>query len=355
MKKRSTPRASSSFARLLVAWYHRHKRDLPWRCTRDPYKIWISEVMLQQTTVATVIPYYRRWFRLFPTLRSLASSPLPKVLKAWEGLGYYHRARHLHAAARLFAEDFGGRVPADPVALRRAPGFGSYTTGAVLSIAYQQPLVIIDANVRRVISRFLGLRKPSGPDLERPIGAFLEKVLPRERPGDFNQALMEFGALICKPSGPLCPSCPIRSGCIAFKKRWQDVIPAQKIKKIEKIRAVVAVIEDAGRLFMQQRPSTGLLAGLWELPGGKIKLGEESAQALGRELREELGISLTKSEHLFSIKHAYTRFQVDLDVQRCTVEPLPGPDKTHKWLKRGQVSTMPMPSATVKALRRLGY
>lgn len=312
--------------------------------------------MLQQTTVATVIPYYRRWFHLFPTLDALASSPLSKVLKAWEGLGYYHRARHLHASARLFSKEHSGKVPADPDVLRSAPGFGPYTTGAVLSIAYQKPCVIIDANVRRVVSRFLGLRQPAGPDLERSIESFLKKALPGKRPGDFNQALMELGALVCKPANALCLSCPVRgAGCVAFKKGWQDLIPTQKIKKIEKVKAVVAVIENEGRLFMQQRAAQGLLAELWELPGGKIEPGEDAASALGRELKEELGVSLKRSKHLFFIRHAYTRFQVDLDVQRCDVEPLPGTDRTHKWLKRVQLLALPMPSATVKIIKRIGF
>ncbi len=311
--------------------------------------------MLQQTTVATVIPYYKRWFHLFPTLEALAAAPLAKVLKAWEGLGYYHRARHLHASARFFAEEHGGRVPSDPDILRRAPGFGAYTTGAVLSIAYQKRLTIIDANVRRVVSRFLGLKGKEGRGLQEAIEAFLQKALPLRRPGDFNQALMELGALVCKPLNPLCPSCPVSLDCLARRKGWQDVIPVQKIKSIEKIRAVVGLIRHQGKLFMQQRSVSGLLAGLWELPGGKIKDNEDAATALRRELKEELGVLTKGSKRLFSIKHAYTRFQVHLDVWRCDVEPMPKTDKTHRWVKKGRTGALPMPSATVKILQRIGF
>ena len=209
----------------LVAWYRRHHRRLPWRETSDPYAIWVSEVMLQQTTVAAVVPYYERWMRLFPDLRSLARAPLRRVLRAWQGLGYYARARNLHRAARLVVRDHGGRVPGDRAALGRLPGFGPYTTAAVLSLAYGRPLPVVDANVRRVLMRLMGLAGEASMRHDARILARLGALIPARAPGLFNQALMELGAVVCRSRNPQCLLCPARERCRAARAGLQEVIP----------------------------------------------------------------------------------------------------------------------------------
>ncbi|MDD5574880.1 MAG: A/G-specific adenine glycosylase, partial [Candidatus Omnitrophica bacterium] len=309
-------------AQPLVFWYERHHRRLPWRATQDPYKIWVSEIMLQQTTVGTVIPYYERWIRRFPSIYRVARASREDILKSWQGLGYYSRARNLHEAAKTIVREYGGCVPDDAALLRKLPGFGPYTTGAVLSIAFGRRLPIIDANVRRVISRLKMFR--GGPAVvDRRIYRFLEEVMPVSDPGIFNQALMELGALVCKPDDPLCPSCPLKGFCRAYALDVQDKFPPRKKQAVQRIEAVVGVIRRGRSVFMQKRPSSGLLADFWELPGGKIKKGEAPKQALARELKEELGVDLAEARHAATVRHAYTRFSVRLSAWECRVKPDP--------------------------------
>ncbi len=343
----------AGFRRHLLRWYDGNKRDLPWRRTKDPYKIWVSEVMLQQTTVATVIGYYGRWLRLFPTVTDLARAPLSKVLKAWEGLGYYQRARNIHRAAKEICRGLGGEIPRDPQQLRRLPGFGPYTTHAVLSIAFDQRLTIVDANVRRVMMRVLARRGVASPDRDKEIAGRLQVLLPRRRVGDFNQALMELGALVCRSASPACLACPVRVHCEAHRQGLQEDIPEVRRKSPEYIEAVCGIIENRGRYFVQRRPSGGLLAGLWEFPGGKIEKGERAFDALRRELKEELGVGLLRATRLTRLRHAYTRFRVDLQAWRCAVRPLPDIDKDHRWVRRGDFQKYPMPSATVRIVEQL--
>ena len=337
----------AGFRRNLLAWYQRHKRALPWRKTRDPYKIWVSEVMLQQTTVAAVIPYYERWLKAFPNLRHLAKAPLKKVLTLWQGLGYYQRAKNLHQAAGVIFRHNAGRLPATQALLQKLPGFGPYTTGAVLSIAFDQRLPIIDANVRRVVMRILALRGAAHTDKDRAIHAFLDKVLPREGCGTFNQALMELGALVCRKT-PQCQLCPVRAFCRAYQQGLQEIIPVPQKRLTKKIRAVAAVIDKKGCYFVQKRPSQGLLADLWEFPGGKVKKNETFEAALRRELQEELNVGLLSARPLASLTHFYTQFQVALHVFFCKVKPEPPQDKTHRWLKLKNFDSYPMPSGSVK-------
>lgn len=308
---------------------------------------------MQQTTVPTAISYYRRWMKLFPDMHSVSAAPLPKILKAWQGLGYYQRARNLHKAAGLMTKYHGGRVPPDAEALRALPGFGPYTTAAVLSIAFGKRAPLIDANVRRVGMRLLALPGEAAAGKDEKIFRFLKRVMPFGRAGDFNQALMELGALVCRSSTPACSLCPVRAVCLACRRNLQDVIPGARRQEIQKIRAVVGVMERRGQVFMQQRPAQGLLAGLWEFPGGKLKKGESFEAALRREFAEELGVRVVSLRHLFSVRHSYTRFRVTLDVWRCDAQPLPREDKTHKWLDPGMVKRYPMPSATIKIFEKL--
>jgi A/G-specific adenine glycosylase len=343
------PRTRSSFAVRLIGWYRVRRRSLPWRRTRDPYKIWVSEIMLQQTTVPAVVPYYERWTKVFPDVQRLARAPLRRVLREWQGLGYYQRARNLHEAARRIVREHRGRIPDDAPTLRRLPGFGPYTTAAVLSLAYGQPLAVVDANVRRVLMRILGIRGAADPAVDRRLRPFLEAALPRTSPGDFNQAMMELGALVCRSRDPQCLACPVRSDCRAARQGVQEIIPTPKKLLVERIEVAVAVIERGGRVLLQERPAGGLLAGLWEFPGGKVEPGETTTAALRREVREELGVEIAGIRRLTTVRHAYTRFAATLHVYRCEIAgPGLAPDRRRRWVTLKEVRRYPLPSGSVK-------
>ena len=340
------------FARPLLRWYARHHRDLPWRRTKDPYAIWVSEVMLQQTTVPAVVPYYERWFDEFPDLRALARAPLRRVLKAWQGLGYYARARNLHRAARSMVAEHGGRVPLDPAVVRRLPGFGPYTTAAVLSLAFGAPLPVVDANVRRVVMRLAGIRGKAGADKDAAVMAFLRRVFPTKRAGTFNQAMMELGALVCRPKSPQCLLCPVVAFCRAYADGVQEVIPSPGRRKSRELEAVVALIERDGRLLVQKRPSTGLLADLWELPGGKREPGESLEEAVVREVREELGVEALRPRHLVTVKHSYTEYRVTLHAFACEISgPVRTGPRLRRWVAPRDLRRYPFPSGTARILK----
>ncbi len=342
-----------SFSQELLSWYDKNKRDLPWRSTKNPYFIWVSEVMLQQTTVNAVIPYYERWVKTYPTIYDLAKAPLQDVLKSWQGLGYYNRAKNLHKAVHKVISDYQGQLPNDTDVVRSLPGFGPYTTASVLSIAYDRPLVIIDANVRRLVMRLLAIKAHADIKQDKVIGNFLNKVLPKRRAGDFNQALMEMGALVCRSKEPLCNVCPLKRSCKAYALGVQEVIPTPKKKIIKDIYAVIAIIKKKDKYFIQKRPASGLLADLWEFPGGKIEDGETKVQALERELKEELNVQLSSFKYLFDLKHFYTQFRVNLSVFSCNLASNPKTDKQKKWVGAKDFCLYPMPSGSTKIIERL--
>ncbi len=305
--------------------------------------------MLQQTTVPAVVPYYERWLEVFPDIGRLARAPLRRVLREWQGLGYYRRAENLHRAARAIVKEHGGRVPSDENVLRSLPGFGPYTTAAVLSLAFRKPVPLVDANVRRVVMRLLGIEGRADPKLDATLLVFLRKVLPPDRPGEFNQGLMELGALVCRSRNPQCLVCPVRSSCRAAREGTQEIIPRPKKLSLEKLEVVVAVIERDGRFLVQQRPSGGLLAGLWEFPGGKVEPGESLTAALRRELREELGVVVRNVRKLTTVRHAYTRFQVTLHAFACDLAgPRLRPGPPRRWLTLRGLRKHPLPSGSVK-------
>jgi A/G-specific adenine glycosylase len=310
--------------------------------------------MLQQTTVRAVLPYYHKWMDLFPDLHSVARAPLQKILRAWQGLGYYGRARNLHQSARIILERHGGIVPDDLEALRRLPGFGSYTAAAVLSIAYGRPIPVIDANVRRVLMRIIRLEGEASPKNDPVIRGRLIEYFPARKGGSFNQALMELGALVCRSRNPQCMLCPVIEFCRAAREGKQEIIPQPKSQKFNKVEAVVAVIRKEGRYLIQKRPSRGLFAGLWEFPGGKIEEGESPRAALRREVREELGAGIRGIKALTTVKHSYTRFQVTLHVFLCEFVREPQMDKRNRrWVSLRAIRRYPLPSGSVKIVRFL--
>jgi len=296
-----------------------HRRDLPWRRTRDPYRILVSEIMLQQTQVRTVLPYYGRFLRAFPSFRALARTPLNRVLKLWEGLGYYSRARNLHALAQEVVRRHGGRLPAEEHALRSLPGIGPYTAGALLSIAFNQDYPLVDGNVQRVLARCAAIRsdlRRSGT--QKRLWKLAAALLPEGRAGDFNQALMELGALVCLPHRPLCGECPVRRNCAAFATNAQACIPFKSPSKPRPHYDIgAAVIRHQRKILITQRPLKGLLGGLWEFPGGKLEKGETLEECVAREIHEELGIQIVVGPKITAVRHAYSHFHITLHAFDC--------------------------------------
>lgn len=314
------PRHVRAFREDLAAWFEAHQRDLPWRKRRpggrrDPYRVWLSEVMLQQTRVEQARPYYERFLASYPTLEALAAADLDEVLLAWEGLGYYARARHFHQAVREVAGRYGGRIPEHPDAFGALPGVGAYTTAAVLSLAFDVPLAAVDGNVVRVLTRVFAIeddvtRAPARRGLQELAAALLDPA----RPGLSNEALMELGARLCTPRRPRCGECPLQSVCLAPARGSQESLPARGPRRaIPHHHVTIGVIGDAqGRVLIQQRPEAGLLGGLWEFPGGKVEAGETPAEACRRELREELGLDVELHRSFPPIRHAYSHFKITL-------------------------------------------
>jgi A/G-specific adenine glycosylase len=305
-----------AFRAALRAWYRRHARALPWRRSRDPYRIWVSEVMLQQTRVAAARPYYARFLRRFPSLRALAAAPPEQVLAAWSGLGYYRRARHLHEAARCVIERHAGSVPRDPEVFGRLPGVGRYTCGAVLSIAFDLPMPVLDGNVARVLARLhaaaVSVREPRHA---RALWALAGSLVPMRAPGEWNQALMELGATVCTPSAPRCGACPIRRWCRAFASgRPEDFPLTSRRRPVERVRRAVALVENRGRVLLARR-SGALLDGLWEPPGVELSQGGSPRQALTAELRR-LGVRARLEAAGRTVRHSITHRAIEVEVWR---------------------------------------
>jgi A/G-specific adenine glycosylase len=304
----------------LLDWYERHRRDLPWRHTRDPYAIWVAEVMLQQTRASTASDYYLRFLKLFPNVRTLAAAPLNDVLKAWEGLGYYARARNLHRAAQQVVAERDGRLPTDPEALMGLPGIGRYTAAAIASIAFGHDAVALDGNLHRVLCRLFAVDDdPGRPNTQRLLERLALAMLPPGRAGDFNQALMDLGATVCTPTSPHCLLCPLVGVCKAKQEGIERVLPIRATRTHRPERDVTAGViwNGNGRLLITQRPLDGMLGGLWEFPGGKRRPGEELSACLEREIMEELAIEIQINELLIRLQHSFTHFHMTLYAFDC--------------------------------------
>jgi len=350
----SEKKENLEFQEKLFHWYQQHQRKLPWRETQDPYKIWISEIMLQQTTVQTVIPYYKKWLKLFPDIQTLSCAPLQKVLKAWEGLGYYQRAKNLHHASKIIMEKYQGTFPDTYPSLKSLPGFGPYTTAAVLSFAFNKSYPVIDGNIRRILMRLKDLRRTADSSVDKFLKPLLNTLFPTQQPSQFNQAFMELGALICRPRNPSCLLCPIQKFCRAFESGTQEIIPKPKKLNLNKIETVLGIIYENNRYLIQKRPSQGLMADLWEFPGGKIVQNETLKQALHREIKEEIGVEVKKERFLTRVTHSYTHFRVTLHAFQCELTgKFHLKPKIHKWVSLQQFQDYPFPSGSVKVIQYL--
>lgn len=308
--------------RSLLTWYRRAKRDLPWRRTRDPYRIWVSEIMLQQTRVETVIPYYERFLRHFPTVRRLASASLGDVLKRWEGLGYYSRARNLHLAAQHIVGALRGQIPRTAEGWRRLPGVGRYTAAAIASIAFNEPVPALDGNIRRVLARLYAVREALGaPETEARLWREAQALLAPRAAGDFNQAMMELGATVCLPRTPRCEACPLAEACRAAMQGIAAALPAKRRRQRAPVRRFAVVAARRGtRLLVARRPPRGLLGGLWGLPTAALTDGESAEAAAARMVREELRVRAVRLEEIGDVEHVFTHFRMQAKVFFCDLE-----------------------------------
>ena len=305
----------------LLGWYRAYGRDLPWRRSKDPYAIWISEIMLQQTRVETVIPYYFRWMERFPEIRSLACATTDEVLSLWEGLGYYRRAHNLRKAARMILEEFHASIPNQIDDLKRLPGVGAYTAAAIAALAFNVDTLALDGNLRRVIARIIDLEvDPRRRQGDRHIREWAAKVMPSGQAGDFNQALMDLGATVCTPRKPQCSVCPLKLDCLAYARGTQleRPIPRPGVR-VPLYQVSAAVIQREDAVLIGRRPEGKLLGGLWEFPGGKQDPGESMEACLRREIQEELGVDIQVGDHFGTFPHAYTHFKVNVHAYRCVI------------------------------------
>lgn len=331
----------------LLAWYRLNARSLPWRDTGDAYAIWVSEVMLQQTRVETVVPYFTKWMHIFPDVSTLAEAPIDQVMKAWEGLGYYSRARNLHASAREIIKRFDGQIPKCAAILRKLPGIGDYIAGAIASIAFKQPEPALDGNGMRVLARLSNYQQPVNTSQgKRHLTRILRELLPQEEAGTFNQAIMDLGSGVCLTRQPRCDVCPINSECLAKKFSLQEKLPVKNKKKpIPLYQVAAAVMLRKKSVLIAKRRPEGLLGGLWEFPGGKLVEGETLQQALIREIKEELGVRIGVGEKIGEYTHAYTHYRVNVHAFYATIHsgsPQALAAECIKWVATGNLDDYPM-------------
>jgi len=346
--------------RKLVAWFRKNQRALPWRRDYSPYAVWVSEVMLQQTQVIKVIPYFEKWMEHLPDPAAVAKAEEGQLLRLWEGLGYYSRVRNLQKAAQKIVQEHGGRIPSDEKALRQLPGIGPYTAAAVLSLAFNSDVPVVDGNAERVATRILDLDRPvKTTESRKVIEETLREWLPKGKAREFNQAVMELGATVCRPLHPACKACPIKPFCRAHRIGTVLQRPVRAPRTpTEAVTAAIGIIGDDGKVFIQKRPPDGLMAHLWEFPGGKVKGKESPEECLHRELREELGVRVSILEKVAEIQHAYTKFRVRLHAFRCELDPPAqkmklGAAVEGRWVSLDELDDFAFPSANRRLIHAL--
>jgi A/G-specific adenine glycosylase len=344
----------------LLRWYDANRRDLPWRRSSDPYAIWISEAMLQQTRVETVIPYWERFLEAFPDVECLAQADLDDIYAVWTGLGYYSRARNLKHAAETIVADHAGRLPETAEGLLELKGIGRYTAGAVASIAFDREEPLVDGNVIRVFTRLLGIREESTAKtiLDR-LWTIAGELVRGPRPGDLNQALMELGATLCTPKNPDCPACPIRNRCDAHARGDVEQLPIKKKKSKPKLmRAIAAWIERGGKILAVRRPEVGLMAGLWELPGGEIEAKVEAKERLAEILRQAVGLEIRDAHSVGRIEHLFTHRRLEVEIFRCRADKgqrvRRNQFQAHRWVRPSALLDLAHAGPTRKAMTLFG-
>ena len=326
----------------LLRWFEKNGRDLPWRKTRDPYAIWVSEIMLQQTQVATVIPYYQEFLRSFPTVRHLSKADLSEVLKVWEGLGYYSRARNLHQASQMVVHHFGGKIPDNLKDLLSLPGIGRSTAGAILSFAYNKEAPILDGNIKRVLSRLFAI-PGSKAKTEKILWGISESLIPKGHSNPFNQALMDLGSMLCIPKDPQCPRCPLRYLCKAKASGTPERYPSKVAKKkIPHITAISAVIQKDGRVLLNKRPPNGLLGGLWEFPNWKIEEKRRLRLRLRNHIKKEMGMNVEVKESIGVFHQTFSHFKLTLHIYQCQSSNS-NKKRKGKWIPIKNLDQLAMP------------
>jgi A/G-specific adenine glycosylase len=344
----------SSIIDPLTAWFDVHQRTMPWRSDPTPYRVWISEIMLQQTQVDTVIPYFDRFLERFPDINALATADQQDVLKGWEGLGYYSRARNLHKAAKIVADELNGEIPNNYDDLLKLPGLGPYTAAAVASIAFDEHVPVVDGNVLRVFARFRGVDDDIAQQrVRREFAEWLQPHVNDADPSTFNQAIMELGALVCRPRNPTCLTCPLRDDCTALTDGRVDELPVKTKKAKPPHHPMTALaVSDDGRFLIRRRPEDGFLGGLWEIPS--IRLADsESAESANQRLANELGVEIYELRKFGEVKHAYSHFSITVaGHQACPSHP---PDETEslKWVDFDEADTYPFDKASLKLIALL--
>jgi A/G-specific adenine glycosylase len=336
----------------LLPWFATNKRSMPWRNNRTPYRVWISELMLQQTRVDQATPYFHRFMKRFPSMTSLAEASQGDVLKMWEGLGYYSRARNLHKAAQIIVNEHGGRFPRAPEDINSLPGIGSYTTAAIGSLAFNLDLAVLDGNVIRVLTRLFAYTKDSRSNAaKKELQQIADDLLVIGQAGNFNEGMMELGATICTPRNPDCSICPLSSVCLGGKSgRPTDYPVSAPKKKVPHIVVGAAVVtNNAGKVLIAQRREQDMLGGLWEFPGGKQETGETIQECIARELKEELDVEISVGNYLVTVKHAYSHFTMDLHTYWATLKPGAAPRPLHcqdfQWKKIEDLRDVPYSKA----------
>ena len=341
----------------LISWYDKYKKPMPWRLNNDPYRVWISEVMLQQTQVKTVIPYYEKWMKKFPSVLSLSQANIDDILKLWEGLGYYSRAQNIKKAADIIVKNYAGCFPSDSN-LKELPGIGEYIYAALMSISFNIPIPVIDGNVKRVAARFWEQDFLTSKEL-KILKNKLEIKISKERPGCFNQGIMDLGREICKPLNPECNICPIHASCRAFRNGSTATYPIKlKKKKIPIFDVVVGLIQDNNKRFIiTKRPNDKMLGGLWELPGGKREKGESLKNGLIRELKEELNVSVSGITKLGTVEHTYSHMKIKLHAYKCKIQNGKIQKRACqdlKWITSEDIKKYSFPKANHKLFKKIG-
>jgi A/G-specific adenine glycosylase len=351
------PARSRALGAAVVAWFAGHRRALPWRTTpRDPYRTWVAEVLLQQTRVRQAAPYFERFVRRFPDVGALARARPDRVMKSWQGAGYYARARRLHDAARAIVAHHHGVLPSSPAALERLPGIGRYTARAIGAIVFGAPVVPVDANALRVAARWF--REDGDVRLAAVRAALegrLEAAVPPGRSAEFAEGLMELGETVCLPRTPRCGVCPAAFGCRASLELADPASIPRRTRRPHRphVRGAVVALRRGDRWLVQRRATTGLLGGLWEFPGGKIEAGESPEAAARRELREETGAVAGPLRAAGVVRHGYSHLTVELHVFEAAVRRPPSPRADRRWATFGEIGKLPLPRATEKIVRLL--